>query len=168
MLFVGLTKLDKLAKALDEGDEELPALVKKVAGGWISLGEAGDDVVLRAAVSTTDADSAQMMQQAADGLKAMIQLAAGANNDPELKVAADLLRGVTTSRNERDVSVRLAIPLGKLPEMLKSLDIEVDDKGEPGEKHRVRLKVDVGNEKPAAEKESKPKTDNEKEKSDQQ
>jgi len=128
-----------------------------VVGGWISLGESDTDVVLRATVSATDADSAQMMQQAVDGLRAMIQLAAGADIEPGVKAASDLLKGVTTSRADRDVSMRIAVPLAKLPEVLKSFDVEIDDKGEPGEKNRVRLQLKVGDDKQAKELEAKNK-----------
>ena len=62
------------------------------------------------------------------------------------------------------LSLRIAIPLGKLPEMLKSLNIEADDKGEPGEKHRVRLQLKVGGDKEAKALEAKNKELQEKEK----
>ena len=90
----------------------------------LSLGESDEKFILSISVDALDADAAENMENMINGLIGFARL--NQDENPEVK---DILKGLKTTRNEKNVSVHFSIGVDKLFELidpaLKEIDIDL-------------------------------------------
>lgn len=109
---------DELAKLRQMQAVRSP-LLAQMKSAWIGLVEDKDDLVLKLNVQANDAATAQKMQQAAEGLRALLNLgAAEPDAKPGVKKLAELVAGAQLKVDGNTVSTDLRIPTRQIPAML--------------------------------------------------
>ncbi len=94
-------------------------LLAQMKSAYITLTEDKDDVVLTLNVTADSAPAAQKMQQAAEGLRAMLGLAAADENaKPGVVKLNDVVQKATLATNGTNVSLVARLPQNQVPAML--------------------------------------------------
>ncbi|MCY2950736.1 MAG: hypothetical protein NTU53_02015 [Planctomycetota bacterium] len=94
-------------------------LLNEAEMAWVSVGEQEGSLVLRAAVGTKTARAAEQMKALADGMKAMVALAAANENaDAKAKAASAAMESLSTKVQEKTVSAELRVQLDTLRKLI--------------------------------------------------
>ena len=136
LAFVAVTDIPGLLPA------GVPGPFRPIAGGWLTVAEAGGSEVARATVMARTAEAAGQLRTAADGFKAMVAFSTAGDADPKTKVTTDLLAATAVGSTDRAVTVDLTVPLEQLRRAVAAAHIDVADDG-PTTAPGVRVKVEV-------------------------
>ena len=109
---------DEIAK-LRQGNKAHSPLLGQMKAAWFSISEEKEDTLVRVNVDANDAATATKMQQAAEGMRAMLNLAAGADDaKPIVQKLSDLVTQATVVVKESSVSVECHVPNKQIPALL--------------------------------------------------
>jgi len=90
-------------------------LINELDMAWLAVGEQEKDMVLRAALTTKTPQVAEQLRASAEGLKAIVTLAAmNENADQGAKFVAELLKFVTVKAQEKVVSADMKMPIDNI------------------------------------------------------
>lgn len=92
--------------------KEIPAhIVKKITAGWVSLGEANNQLTVHTELSAADPETAKQIRSSVDGLVAMVNLGLANQENPneQDKMVLDLLSHISTSLQGNNVQVDWSI-----------------------------------------------------------
>jgi len=109
---------DEIAK-LRQGNKAQSPLLAQMKAAWFSISEEKEDTLVKVNVDANDAATATKMQQAAEGMRAMLNLAAGADDaKPIVQKISDLVTQATVVVKESAVSVEMHVPNKQIPGLL--------------------------------------------------
>jgi hypothetical protein len=109
---------------LKKQDEPQSPIIRQIQNGWISLSEKDGSADVQANLTTDNADTAEQLHAAMDGIKAMVTLAGtGENADPKAQMAAKALKSFHATAADKSVSVDWSIPLDQVSDFIAKLPV---------------------------------------------
>lgn len=121
------------AEGLEElqEDEDLSPILAPVKRVNATIGERGEDLVLKATLLVKDGESARQVRGALEGIRAMVTLAGMDGKDAEARVIANLATRATLSTDDTTVKVDWPVSLKTLAGMVEKADRKGGKKRRP-------------------------------------